>query len=458
MMPIPSQRIDRAAVLLLGLGLVARLLWLMIVHPEPMVDFAYYYNRAVEQSLGEGYNWMGHSTAYYPVGTSSLLAATFLLFGASVPTAQVVAFIAGLLTIGLTYLLAREFGRLRPALWAAALVAIEPDLIVSTGLVASENFYLPSLLAALLLMLRALRGTPRWPALALLGGMLFGVSLLVRSTGVILVPLLALIPVLQWSRQWRRGLLTAAGFLLGAALVVSPWIARNAQVMGAPVLSTNGGIALWWGNNLNASGGFPLSTTNPTQDLSSIQAELASNRYYSAQAKSFIVEHPRRWLALAAPKFVFLFGPVSSDLGYWTMHRHAGGPTSIDVNPVLEPVRAARLKDNELRALSPLEDKAIGAYYRLARYHVDLAMSVAFWVFGLAGLFLLARRREDAWRATLLLLSVVGWVVFHITLGNGQPRYLMPMMPLLVVGTAWCMTLLLDRAGFAEQPDTARAS
>ena len=83
-------------------------------------------------------------------------------------------------------------------------------------------------------------------------------------------------------------------------LPVGLWVARNADVLGAPVLGTHGGYNLALGANDRASV-FSGNAIEP--DLARAEApdhEVARDRAYREVALAWIARNPERWLSLAA--------------------------------------------------------------------------------------------------------------------------------------------------------------
>lgn len=430
---------------------LTRALWLLGVQPEPIADYAFYYTRAAELAAGLGYRYQGHPTAFFPVGTSLILAGPFALFGPSLPLAKGLSLIAWLATVLLTWRLGGLVAGTRVGTIAALIVALHPDFIAYTGLVGSENFFVPLLLGSLYAFCLALQPQQPHARLLLLAGLLMGAAVLVRSTAIILLPLLALLVLLTGPHGLRARIQLASLFIAATLLTVAPWIARNGLVMGLGGLSTNGGISLWWGNNPHASGGFPLRTQQPVQDLSTVRAEVDSHRHYSAEAFKFMASQPLRWLALAPAKAAFLFGSQSSDIGYALRHRYEGGPGAIEFHPGLgDASRAHEALDVE-RPLTRLESMLIGGYYRVAGGPLRWLWLQALWAVGMLGCGLMWWHcpRQRAVAATLLLVPAA-WVLFHVTLGNGQPRYLMSVAALPVIGTAYLAAGLAARARLAR--------
>lgn len=72
-------------------------------------------------------------------------------------------------------------------------------------------------------------------------GILIGLATLTRSEGLLLWPLLVSPLVIRLRMQGLRLGLVAA---LGCAVVLAPWVIRNAIALGQPVLSDNQGITV----------------------------------------------------------------------------------------------------------------------------------------------------------------------------------------------------------------------
>jgi 4-amino-4-deoxy-L-arabinose transferase-like glycosyltransferase len=151
--------------------------------------------------------------------------------------------------------------------------------------------------------------------LAVLAGVLAGVAIL-GNVRLVLVPLV-LAAYLLWQRG-RPGLVAAGAVVAAAALVVAPWITRNAVSVGCVALTTDG-RALWKANNENTletlrAGrwiddvppipGAPLTP----QDAGALYVqtgrivetdECAQMRFYRERALDFMREHPGEKAELA---------------------------------------------------------------------------------------------------------------------------------------------------------------
>jgi 4-amino-4-deoxy-L-arabinose transferase-like glycosyltransferase len=131
----------------------------------------------------------------------------------------------GVLTIALTWLLARRLFGSKPAAFAAFLVALYPLAWQYEQLLYPESLATPLTLAALVLIFT---GTPTWRR-ALAAGLVVGVSLLIRPSGEFLL----LGALVAWIVRtgWRRGIVLTASAAVVAVAVVAPWTVRNAVVM-----------------------------------------------------------------------------------------------------------------------------------------------------------------------------------------------------------------------------------
>lgn len=170
----------------------------------------------------ELYYWVaGHHLqggyAEFPPVTALLSAIARVLFGSSLVGFRAFAILAGVATILLASLVARELGGDRRAQTiAAALVAFAPVLLATNGLFQPVSFDQTATMLVLWLALRLALGRGSWLAL----GIAAGVGLETKYTlAVVLVLLIAGFAL------WRRDVLASRGFALGvivAAVLMVP--------------------------------------------------------------------------------------------------------------------------------------------------------------------------------------------------------------------------------------------
>ena len=172
------------------------------------------------------------------------LAAFLRLFGQADLPAVLGQAAVGTVSVVLTFLIAsRLFGR-RQGLVAALAAAIYPYYL-NHDTYRQEIVLLTLLTAAgVLFLLRAGAGAGWADPLA--AGVMLGLAALTRQTLLAFVPLAATWLGLFASRRRSRSVLL---LLLGLAVVVSPWVARNAMLVGRPVFTVSTGFGLWWSHN-----------------------------------------------------------------------------------------------------------------------------------------------------------------------------------------------------------------
>lgn len=191
------------------------------------------------------------------------------------------------------------FGRgARAAQVAACAVALYPYYVIHDTALQETSLFTLLTLAAVVAMQHAARGgTERWAAL---GGVLLGLDTLTRAT---IAPFALLAPLwLMRRKNARTGLLCLAC----AAVVVSPWLWRNYRLTGSPVLSSEGGVQLWTGNNGYLFHFYPEQSSDLSKEeaLNSLSAadqreleqlrtnEVNEDRWYRARALAYIEAHP----------------------------------------------------------------------------------------------------------------------------------------------------------------------
>jgi 4-amino-4-deoxy-L-arabinose transferase-like glycosyltransferase len=176
----------------------------------------------------------------------------------SIAAHRVASSLLGCLTVVLIGLLGRKVHSERAGLIAAGVAAVYPMLVVLDGSLRSESLYAP-LIALILLAAYRLLEFPT-PARAAGLGALIGLATLTRSEALALL-LLLVVPLVRLTSAGRRLALFGVAALC-ALIVVAPWAARNWEVFGRPLLSTNSGTLLY-GANCHAAYYSPLIGTWP---------------------------------------------------------------------------------------------------------------------------------------------------------------------------------------------------
>ncbi|MCK4305188.1 MAG: glycosyltransferase family 39 protein [Candidatus Eisenbacteria sp.] len=247
-------------ILLAALGI--RLIYGFSLEPEIFWHDGREYSRLAKSILETGAYLTpeGNPTALWPPGYPFLLALIYALFGTSVMAVRAVQAVMGAATCYLVYLLGLRLLGWRQALLSAALAAIYPLFIYTTGTLYPVVLVTLLIAAVFLLALDAVERSSGMRALA--AGLLSGWAVL--AVAAVLPALLLTSLWIFWEaarkrapeaarpgspRCWGRGVKLALLFLAPLVLMVGTWTWRNTQAFGRPVLvSNNGGYNFWMGN------------------------------------------------------------------------------------------------------------------------------------------------------------------------------------------------------------------
>ncbi len=282
-----------ACALAAGLGL--RLAWVQGWPTEPVADFAWYLGRAREIASGQGYQWQGRPTAYWPIGWPAFLGAALSVFGPSVAVGKAVNLVLTWLLCPLAAALAwRWSGSRWAAGLAAAWAAIHPVLIGYSSILASEPLFSVLMLAALL------------AKQAPVSGFWWGAACLVRPQALLFLPVMGLLRSKGRLRWTGRA-------VLACLIVISPWLIRCLAAHQSFVfISANGGENLLIGT-LGDGYARPKALA---RDAASAPEEARLDREMRSEAVRIIATDPGAWLAKAPAKLARTFAEAG-DAPYW---------------------------------------------------------------------------------------------------------------------------------------------
>ena len=296
----------RWLLLLIVAGIAARIAW-TVLFPAPFTsDGKSYYELAERLAQGLTYQTPQGEWAAWPPGYPFILLAFFQIGGIgpwAVTAANLLLFVGTLLVV---HALASRLAGEAAARIATLLIAVWPNLIASAGVANKEGVIVFLLPAALLVYLVA--GSSRSPALRAAGrlaaGLVLGYSTLTQPAVMLVV---WAFPI--WELLLRVPLPRIAGrfalVLLGMAVVILPWSARNQRVLGDFVLiSTNGGSVFYRANNPLATGGWIKHGERPLTGYD----ELTQDRLGYQWGKEWIRENPGAFLKLAVRKQILFLG------------------------------------------------------------------------------------------------------------------------------------------------------
>jgi hypothetical protein len=298
-----SERSRSIAVVLLALAV--RAAWAAVVPVVPISDSGVYHLLASNIASGVGYAFTpGNPSAYWPVGTSAIYSLLYRTFGVSYTPIVVLNILVGGLTVALVMALTRAWYGSRAALLAGLALALWPGQIMFTTILASELLFNLGWLAGLYFS-----GRDRWPAalrIPLVAACMAATSL-VRPLSLPMPLIFAWLQLNDPGGQasHSRGRIFRVGgealaTLALMLLLISPWAERNRRAFGEVILvSVNGGVNLWMGNNPESNGGFMHF---PARVIG--MNEVVRDRFLKDEAVAYIKARPIAFVGRTARKVV----------------------------------------------------------------------------------------------------------------------------------------------------------
>ena len=407
-----------AAILILAT--VLRVIWVLYAAREPqgLHDQFIYLNSADAISDGNGYARPDGATAYYPIGYSGALAAVFALVKYTPIPANLVLATAffqvflGVATVALVYEVARRLFSVAVALVAALWLALFPNLIYHTATFLTETLFNFLVILALLVLISVRWREKRigWVRLVLFA-LVLGLAALVRPVALLFLPLLPIVWLVS-GFGWRKTLANAGVIVGVTAAVLAPWTVRNFVVMDAPIIiSTNLGDNLCIGHHEGAPGSFAVPwvcfSNEQYAGFDRPEFETKRNSDNTRKALTFARNNPVEELKLLSRK------------AYHTWRHDHDGLVAVESYG-----DDLFLPSNVRRGL-----------VRLADIYFYITISIG--GLGLVGLVLPPTDgRRLFFLLALLALAGIPLVFF------GDPRFHVPVVPLLVVAAAWAVASL----------------
>lgn len=303
--------------LLAGIGVAARLAWILLFPAPFRSDGSVYFSIAKQLSEAGVYRDPRGEYAFWPPGYPIFLLPFIKIFG----TGDWVPIIANLClyvgSLAVVYDLARRCAGEVAARLATLITAAWPNYIFAAGTASKELLLVTLVPLALLLYVRAAdeRGRLRAAGYSALSGTVFALASLTQP-GLVLLP-----ASLIGYEMVRRSAMVPAALRVGLVVVVmtalvGAWTIRNLMVLGSPVLATNGGSTFYRANNPLATGGH---TDHGERSLEGL-GELERHRRGLEYGKEWIRSHPADFLKLAWRKQVLFLGDDGAGV-YETLKR-----------------------------------------------------------------------------------------------------------------------------------------
>jgi len=311
--------IKHSAWLVFLTALVVRLIYMVEVADSPyfnspILDAARYDSLAQEIANG---NWIGDKVFFQGPLYSYFLAVLYAVFGHNYIVSRLVQIILGALTVLLVFRLAERHFSSHISLLAGLICALYGPLIYYSNQLLIPTLYILLLILSLF-YIDKLRTDPTLRNFVS-SGLLLGLSALARPNVLLFIPFL-----LIWFYFFRRfDLKLIAMFFLGFLLMVLPVTIRNYVVSGDFVLiSSQGGVAFYMGNNPEATGftGWVPGTSRDwwgegKHQTDRIAEETAGkslkpseiSNYWFGRAFDEMSKLPGVWLQLFGRKIRYLF-------------------------------------------------------------------------------------------------------------------------------------------------------
>lgn len=200
-------------------------------------DSTNYHDPAYHLLIGDGFPLPVPRQPLYPV----FIALVARLFGESLENLTAVQHVLGVGTAALTYLIGRlTFGR-GAGLFGGLAAALSGGLLIYEHYVLTETLFTFLLTFSVALFLLGLRRQcGRW---FVASGLVLGLAVLTRPHAQVML-VLGPLTLAFCQRRWRPVLRASALFLLAAAVVLLPWMARNRAVHGFFAVSGGAGSVL----------------------------------------------------------------------------------------------------------------------------------------------------------------------------------------------------------------------
>lgn len=259
-----------------------------------------------------------------------LLVAPFLAAGAVYPWLIVFTAAVGAMQSLIAYGLGAVLFDRRVA-WVAAIgAAINPYAVLHGPSFQETAVFNLLMSTTVLLLIHAARRAD--PAISLTAGLSLALAMLTTARMMLFVPV-----ALAWMMVGRRGLalrasvIQAACVTLPVVLLLGGWVARNARVVGAPVMTTEFGLSLWLANNPLTTAFLPdrsidlltpqawsLISRDQRRALSQLgDSAVATDRFFANMAMDYIEGHPGQIAAGVFRKIVYSFTGWLSPAREW---------------------------------------------------------------------------------------------------------------------------------------------
>lgn len=412
-------RNHRDVLIVVLLALAIRLAFLLPVHTLGYTSDEREYV-SIARQLAQGMEFVDSNgerstrAPLYPL----VLAGIFSVSGGSVRLAECAGCVLGALIVLLVFLVGKDvLGDRQAALWAAALAAVYPGLVIYSGMLQTETLYTVLLLLSVWMACRLASSSNHAASFVL--GCICGAAALTRAVFLGFFPFLV---ALLWSKSRSNGQPAVRGVVLcvlGFCLVLAPWTARNYALYRELVpVSSGGGNALLAGNNPYATGTWRMQP--------------GFEQWYEQEARLLGVENTK---ALSEPEK----GKLSGEIARRYIVSHPGEVVSL------------MLKKAHIFFVYPITNTDSAISVQGLAVIFDLLMLL------LAMVGLVALRPKG--NLSFVVLPLVVFAAIQLSL-HAEARFRLPLIPLLSLFSGVGVATLNDRdriGGLSSRPGRRRA-
>ena len=375
-----------------GISLIVRLFYVILFPTVVFGDATAYDSLAIGLIEGKGYG--GGTSSYWPPGQPFFLAAIYYVFGYNPQIAYIFEAFISSLTCIVIYYIGKTVINKKIGIISGLIAALYPTFIIFSGSLHTETLFIFLLTLSILYLLKV-HEDPSAKNL-LITGVAFGLATLVRPIIVGFTPFI-LIWMLLSSKERKKNLMKFIAIFVIMMVVVSPWTARNYSVHHEFVLvSTNGGVNFWIGNNPEATcRTCDIDWGKINNPCVNITNEVQRDKLYYKKGFEFIKDNPSKFLVFGAKKFAYFWGFI---LPFFTCYLYG-----YFINPIPKWL---------FMLLAPLTV-------------LPYAIVLPFAIFGI--IFYQVDKRSS-----LLLLLIFYYVLIHSIIVSST-RFHLPLIPFLIV-------------------------
>ncbi|GAC1313618.1 MAG: hypothetical protein NVSMB2_01810 [Chloroflexota bacterium] len=305
---------------------------IVVLVPNAQYSDSVWYDAAAANLAQHGFYGVDRPSAWFPPGYPFFLAVIYAVAGHVQFVGKLANVVVGMALVILTWALGRRLVNESVGLLGAALVALWPNLIFSTGILSSDLIDATGFAVVVWLALRppaAERGW-RWTQAGVLG-LGIGWLALVRPVSLIL---LASIALAWWidARSLVRAAARLAPVVVLTGLVIGAWTVRNYRDFGQVItIATNGGYNFWQTNHRYADGNDTFWSVVPMDDPEYATMwsgdEFTKNREGYRYAFTYLEHHPLHLLTMLPTKLFWLYHTDTSGLYEGILFAPMDGPS-----------------------------------------------------------------------------------------------------------------------------------